>query len=71
LNESGHQKLIYLNVQLSVGETVLEGLGGVALKEVWPCWKRYVTGVGFEFQKPRPFPVSTFLSPCLVVVVSP
>lgn len=33
LSESGQQKLIYLNVRFSVGETVSEGLGAVVLLE--------------------------------------
>lgn len=34
LSESGQQKLIYLNVRFSVGETVSEGLGAVVLLEM-------------------------------------
>jgi hypothetical protein len=29
---------------------------------VWPCWKKYITGVGLRFQKPKYLPVCLCLS---------
>jgi hypothetical protein len=51
---------MYLNVWSSVGETVWEALGGVALLEEVCHW-----GVGFEVSEAHPIPS---VSICLVAV---
>ena len=45
LNESGPQRLIYLNIRSPFGGTVWEGLGGVDL-----LWKGCVSGGGVGFK---------------------
>lgn len=45
---------------------VLEGLGGVFLfEQVWPCWRKCVTGISFEVSKVHNRPSATlFLCSC-------
>jgi hypothetical protein len=39
-------RLIYLNAWSLGSGTTWEGLGGVVLEWVWPCWRKCVTGGG-------------------------
>lgn len=61
LNENGIYRLLFLKNWSPVSETIWKGLG------VWPCWRRYTTGVkrALRFQNPPPFPVGSL---CLWII---
>jgi len=62
LSENGPYRLIPLNAWSSADAAVQEGFN------MWPCWKRCVTGVGVEISKAHAIPSWCSFYPCLTIV---